>query len=67
LNGCAWWPFGLPRGFYFSFLVPFKKKSFPAYPELRNKQKKRRKRGGVEEFRSIKIGVSFRVYGLVHN
>jgi hypothetical protein len=64
LGVCAWWPFGLTRGFYFSFLVPFFKikVSFPAYPELRNKEKKRRKRGGVEEFRSIKIGVPFRVY-----
>jgi hypothetical protein len=24
-RGCAWWPFGLTWGFYFSFLVPFKK------------------------------------------
>jgi len=42
------------------------KSSLHSNSELRNKEKKEDKRGGVEEFRSIKIGVPFRVYGLVH-
>jgi len=33
--------------------------SFPGYPELRNKEKKEEREGGVEAFRSIKIGVPF--------